>query len=204
MDADSKSRTGAANSDNARLLNFVRELESGRSLTDLIRESQMKAGADNVSMRLLNSIREWTDSGRSLTDLVQTLRAPGADALPMNPESARLINLQLDSLERQRFMWQGELWPGQPMQWEVSRDAPDSAAEDAPQAWQSVVRFELPTLGAVAATINLVGDRLTVQVRTASEATAKSLRAHGNALANAMDGAGSPLDLLTVKRDAEV
>lgn len=195
----------AGNSDSARLINYAHELAGGRPMAEMMREAQMKPGGDNGAMRLLNAIQEWTDSGRSVTDLMQALRPQGAEATQISPDSARIINQQLDSLERQRFVWQGELWPGQPMEWEVSRDAPDkSAADDAPQSWQSVVRFELPSLGTVAATINLIGDRVHIQMRTTTETAAQSLRAHGKELADAMDAAGSPLDLLTVKLDAEI
>jgi hypothetical protein len=67
-----------------------------------------------------------------------------------------------------------------------------------------VVRFELPTLGVVAASIRLTGGRLQVQVRAAEEDTASLLRTHGNELASALDAAGSPLDQLTVKRDDSI
>jgi hypothetical protein len=127
---------------------------------------------------------------------------PRAETL--GSESVRMISLQLDTLEQQRVMWQGELWPGQQMEWEVTKDAPHAKISDAERSWQSVVRFELPTLGAIAASIRLTGGRLQVQVRAADEETALLLRTHGDALASALDAAGSPLDLLTVKRDESV
>jgi hypothetical protein len=119
----------------------------------------------------------------------------------LSSEASRLINLQLTALEQRTVQWQGELWPGQPLEWEVSEQPPESDAENAPSTWQSVVRFELPTLGVVSATIRLAGGRVQMQVHTASEATAASLRAHRSELANAMEAAGAPLDLLTVKQD---
>lgn len=128
-----------------------------------------------------------------------------ARAGALDGESVKMISLQLNTLEQQRVVWQGELWPGQPMEWEVTKDdTPHGHAGDAERSWQSVVRFELPTLGAVAASIRLAGGRLQVQVRAADEATASLLRNHGGELASALDAAGSPLDLLTVKRDESV
>ncbi|MGZ3158404.1 MAG: flagellar hook-length control protein FliK, partial [Burkholderiaceae bacterium] len=121
------------------------------------------------------------------------------------PDAARLINQQLNTLENQRVVWHGELWPGQKMEWEVSRDAPEKKqVEEAQQSWNSVVRFNLPKLGTVSATINLVGDRVYMQVRTTTEDTASSLRMHGDKLIEAMQSAGTPLDSLTVKQDAEI
>ncbi|HTN67028.1 MAG TPA: flagellar hook-length control protein FliK, partial [Burkholderiaceae bacterium] len=109
------------------------------------------------------------------------------------------------TLENQRVLWRGELWPGQPLEWEISKDAPqggDPAAAEAEPAWHSVVRFELPLLGKVSGAIRLVGQRLHMQLRTETDAAALALRTHGAELADALSAAGSPLDSLTVKRDA--
>jgi hypothetical protein len=129
----------------------------------------------------------------------------------IKPEAARIVNLQLHTLEQQQVRWQGELWPGVPMQWEVGREttARDNAvskdgaggADYDQAAWTSVVRFELPTLGTVSARIVLSGDRVQVRVSAASEDTAVALRSHGAALADAMLTAGSPMDHFMVKVD---
>ncbi|CAN5234225.1 flagellar hook-length control protein FliK [soil metagenome] len=135
------------------------------------------------------------------------LAAPPADAESlilantMSPDAMRMINLQLATLENRQVMWQGEVWPGQTMEWEVSQDAPQRDADEAPPSWNSSVKFELPTLGMVSATIHLVGERVHVQIRTENETAAVALRAHGEELANALDAAGSPLDSLLVKHD---
>ncbi|HEV2608673.1 MAG TPA: flagellar hook-length control protein FliK [Noviherbaspirillum sp.] len=129
----------------------------------------------------------------------------------IKPEAARIVNLQLHTLEQQQVRWQGEVWPGVPMQWEISRDTQQrdpavrkdgtGGADYDLAAWTSVVRFELPTLGPVAARIVLSGDRVQVNVSAASEDIAATLRTHGAALADAMLAAGSPLDVFTVKID---
>jgi hypothetical protein len=208
---NAKSQTASVQTETTRLLNFVRELgNNGRPISELIREVQTQLAGDKDSMRLLNIVRNWTDGGRSLADLSQTLKTPGgAEALlradTITPDAARLINQQLNTLENQRIVWHGELWPGQKMEWEVSRDAPQNKqVEETQQSWQSVVRFNLPKLGTVSATINLVGDRVYMQVRTATEEAASSLLTHGDELAEAMQSAGTPLDSFTVKKDAEL
>jgi hypothetical protein len=200
-------------------------VSGGRTLIDLMREPQAQAGrfspADAVqnmltartdTARLIGHASEPANGDRALTDPMggaQTQSgktgATDADGLlqsaAISNDAARMINLQLDALEQRRVLWQGELWPGQPLEWEVSEEPPKSDAGTDEQAWQSVVRFELPTLGAVTATIRLAGGHVQVQMRTATEAAASSLRAHGGRLAGALDAAGSPLDLLTVTQD---
>lgn len=120
----------------------------------------------------------------------------------MNSESVNMVSLQLNTLEQQRITWQGELWPGQQIEWEIGEDTPQGTQIDAQErTWQSVVRLDMPVLGKLSATVRLAGERLQIQVSATDEDTASLLRAHGGALSSALAAAGSPLDLLTVKRD---
>jgi hypothetical protein len=108
-------------------------------------------------------------------------------------------------LEQRRIVWQGELFPGQPIEWEISDDTPKRSNEDSAQqpeqSWQSTVRFSLPTLGAVSATIRLTGEHVQVNVHTADEHAAAALRTYGGMLADALGAAGSTLDSLLIKHD---
>ena len=167
-----------------------------RPMAQLLREPQMQA----TQVKALDATSE-----------LRAYRAePGTDGTPSTPvagmdlDAGRLIRQQLDTLEQRSIIWQGELMPGQPMQWEVREESdPPGAAPTPPaeRAWQSVVRFELPALGTVAATLNLRGGHLQLQVTTGNAATAATLRADGGALAAALDAAGLPLDLLTVRHE---
>lgn len=147
----------------------------------------------------------WSSADTATTINSQTQADMNATARSetMDSESVRMINLQLNTLEQQRVVWQGELWPGQRMEWEIGEETPErkEAGATEERAWQSVVRMELPTLGAISASVRLAGKTLQIQVRAASETTAALLRENGIALSSALDAAGSPLELLTVKRD---
>jgi len=158
-------------------------------------------------------VREWANGNRSLPELMREPQAQAGQALQADPTAAlprpdanstaltQLINQQLNTLEQQRVLWRGEAWPGQAMEWEVGEDTPDGSSHDMPPSWHSKVRFELPTLGTVAATIRLTGDRLHIQIHADTEISAVSLRAHGAQLSAALDAAGIPLDSLIVKQD---
>lgn len=182
-------------------------------------ENLARPAANNMpdAALLRHLAQRWTDSGRPIAELAQELeaRAGNAGALlgllgeadsmaSQTAQTAQILNAQLNALETQRFTWQGELWPGQKMSWEVSRDAADGGQEQAQEQqenWQSTVKFELPQLGDVSATIHLNGERVSILVRTASPDSAALLRAHGGELAQALDAAGSPLDALIVNDD---
>lgn len=201
-------------------------INGSRSLTELADEPQFRFGASqslhaqdanqSEMARLAAGMQELGKSAHKLLELIRDAQlqsagkatdadvvARSADALPaLDPEAARLVNQQLNALERQQIRWQGELWPGQEMEWEIREDKPGGGSHDAGEpVWSSVVRFELPHLGEVSANIRLAGDRVQVQVTTRDEDAATSLRTHGELLADALAAAGSPLDSLLVKRD---
>ncbi len=188
-----------------------------RPLADLLREPQAQlnkgqpspiaAEADAALLAKMPS--EVLEARRNLQEYFSAAPLPPTAGLNgaggLDPAAAQMINLQLNTLEQQRVQWHGDLWPGQPMEWEVSRqdqsgrgaDKSDSGQEH----WQSVVKFTLPSLGVVSATINLAGDRVQIQVRTASDDTVSALQRHGPKLASALDAAGSKLDGLTIRRE---
>ncbi len=204
--------TGASNmadpsqTESALLRHLVQQWTgSGRSLTDLMAELQARTG--NFLKPGADALTQQQAAEAHLSRLMQeVMQKSTADPMAqnLNSPSSQLINAQLNALETQRFMWQGELWPGQKMEWEVSRNAPDGkSAQPEQQSWQSAVKFELPSLGQVSATIHLVGERVSILVRTASPESASVLRAHGGELAEALAAAGSPLEALIVNQDGK-
>lgn len=164
-------------------------------------------------------VAEWVKGERSLADLMrepqmqrqqQAMADGGARAQAGGPDlsAALMINQQLHAHEQGRVQWQGEAWPGQPMQWEVRRESPDErrrgdgrdgGADGQPeQVWRSGVRFRFPLLGKVAATVTLAGDQVQIQVQTGSDQSAVTLRAYAGLLEQAMAAAGAPLSSLTI------
>lgn len=161
-------------------------------------------------------VTEWAEGKRDLADLqrepqAQIGKSISATDLLTRPDAAntevgKIVNMQLNALDQQRIYWHGEVWPGQRMEWEIARDnssdqAPQQDGKEAPPSWQSVVRFNFEHLGAVAASIRLVGDQIHMQIRTSNENTNSALRLHGSELADSLAAAGSSLDSLIVKRD---
>lgn len=167
-----------------------------RPMAQLLREPQMQAAHVKAP-----------DAGSDLRSYQSVAAADGAPPRPvagMDLDAGRLITQQLDTLENRSVTWHGELFPGQPMQWEVREETGHSgsgAADPAERSWQSVLRFELPSLGRVAATLQLHGGRLQLAVQAGSDNAAATLRAQGGTLADAMQAAGLPLDLMTVRHE---
>ena len=190
-----------------------------RPLADVMREPQnqnlsARAGvasaaapaANGVANLVANAAADIATSSAISSTAAPTDNTTIKTAQVLHPDTAQIVNLQLNVLDQPRIQWRGEVWPGQQMDWEVREDeaAPKRPDQDEQlRSWQSVVRFDLPTLGTVAATINLNGDHVQVHVRAVDPATAATLREFGGDLSRALSAAGTQLDLLTVKQDEQ-
>lgn len=167
-------------------------------LARLIEDARTSADAHSAVGQAFTTL---LTSAKGLPQEVDTVVKPTL----LTPDNAQTIHLQLNTLEQNRYVWQGELWPGQKMEWEIEEDGSNNArgnAEDGDQtAWHSTVRFQLPSLGKISATIQLSGGHVQVRLATDSASTASRLQARGKELADALDGAGSPLDSLLIQQD---
>jgi len=95
------------------------------------------------------------------------LDLPDLEGMP--EQAARLASRQLNMLEGGPFIWQGQVWPGQDMTWQVTeRDGGGRAAEDTAQKWRSQLRLTLPRLGSVIADLDIgaLGLRIRLRART--------------------------------------
>ncbi|WP_298408742.1 flagellar hook-length control protein FliK [Janthinobacterium sp.] len=159
-------------------------------------------------------VAEWAEGKRPLASLLlepqMQKAAPGeTPRTGTDLASAQLINLQLHTHEQARVQWQGEAWPGQKMQWDISQDAPEgqqhagTQADEEATAWRSNVRFQFPLLGDLAAHVVLQGGRVAIQLQAGSEASADTLRQHAARLEASLDAAGWPLSSLTIAGQPE-
>jgi len=167
--------------------------------------------------KLLENARTGADThstlGQTLSNLLGNTRGLPQEADTMvkpasvTAQDAQTIHLQLNALEQNRYVWQGELWPGQHMEWEIQEEQEGRGqagqADGDQSAWTSTVRFELPNLGRISATIHLSGGHVQMRVAAASVDTAAKLRSHGNDLVQALGDAGSPLDSLSIGQDEQ-
>ncbi|NHZ92014.1 flagellar hook-length control protein FliK [Massilia sp. CCM 8733] len=156
-------------------------------------------------------VAEWADGKRPLSELQrepqmqQGMSTPGAKPGSAAAElaSAQLINLQLTTHEQARVSWQGQLAPGQDLQWEIHKDAPEQrgrgAGEDSAPVWRSGMRLRFPLLGEIEATIVTTGDKVHIELRTASEGTGEALRARAGELTSALDVSGTALASLVIR-----
>ncbi|HEX8611701.1 MAG TPA: flagellar hook-length control protein FliK [Telluria sp.] len=155
-------------------------------------------------------VAEWADGKRPLSELQrepqmqQAMAAPGAKAgSAAELASAQLINLQLTTHEQARVTWQGQLAPGQELQWEIHKDAPEQRGrggdDDTAPVWRSGMRLRFPLLGEIEASIVTTGDKVHIELRTASQDTGEALRARAGKLTSALDVSGTALASLVIR-----
>ena len=145
-------------------------------------------------------VAEWAEGKRPLADLMaepQAQKAPGTP--PTEPGTAQLINRQLAAHESGHLAWQGQLGPGQPFQWDITREDGEGARpqQDEGPGWQSSLRLRFAALGDVEARLSLRGNRLHVDLRAGGDA-AGLLRAGAPRLEDALAAAGSALAALRI------
>ena len=120
------------------------------------------------------------------------------------PPALPLVQQQLEALATQNFVWQGQVWPGQTMRWEIEEEAKhqggaDSAADDGTASrWQTRLRLTLPNLGEVDAQIKLQGHEITLALTAGSTETQSLLRNATEFLRSQLGEAGLALSSLGV------
>jgi hypothetical protein len=167
----------------------------------------LHAGVAKSGLFYESHVAEWAQGQRTLAELATEpqMAGPRPGAPDADPATAQLISMQLAAHEHERLAWQGQLWPGQPLQLEVrrhGRDEPGGHGRDGDAAdghsWQSRLRLRFGALGELAASVVLAGDQLHIQLDAGSARTGELLRAHGARLVQALAAAGTPLATLAV------
>ncbi|MFY2569592.1 flagellar hook-length control protein FliK [Achromobacter ruhlandii] len=122
------------------------------------------ADADGARPRADTTAPTGRAGGESTATGGASTPAPGAPISGIHQDLTLLVRQQLDVLANQALTWQGEAWPGAPMEWEVERDPYGGDPDSAGSTWATRLKLDLPRLGLVDARLNLAGDQLVLQV----------------------------------------
>jgi hypothetical protein len=120
---------------------------------------------------------------------------------PVPNELRALVQQQLDGLATQSFAWQGQVWPGQKMWWEIAQAPEDgrSIEPDAATRWQTRLKLSLPALGGIDITLALrPGGNVSISANTESETSESRLRDGAEQLHQQFEAAGLNLSQLLV------
>ena len=166
---------------------------------------------DKSGMFYESHLAEWVDGDRPLAELRgEPQMATGKQAMEAvragvetDPATAQLISQQLTTQEQGRVSWQGQLWPGQAMQWDIARDTPEGNGKNGGRdggaaPWRSQLTLRFAALGELGASIVMAGDQVHIRLQAGSDASGATLRAHTARLEEALAAAGTPLSTLAI------
>lgn len=142
-------------------------------------------------------------SGTQSTSTTPSTATPSAQPHSQQlvaPQAQALVQQQLEALATQNFSWQGQIWPGQEMRWEIEEDAArrDTGSDETAAKWATQLHLTLPNLGSVDAKIRLQGNEITLSMTAGSEETRALMRASGIALRSQLDQVGITLSSMGV------
>ena len=119
-----------------------------------------------------------------------------------------VVQQQLEALATHQMSWQGQVWPGMQMQWDIinpeQQGKPGAGDEEAMRFWRSALRLQLPHMGDIQAQLVLGPQGLSVLIDTNSDVSAQRMRAAQTELLNALEAAGVSVINMQVSEHASV
>jgi len=116
-----------------------------------------------------------------------------------------VVHQQLDAMATQHYVWQGQVWPGQTMEWEIEDPQGDreGGSDDAPAEWNTTLRLTLPRLGGVEAKLILTPAGVALRLLADDADTVRALDDARQQLDAALAAANVPLTgFVAERRDA--
>lgn len=141
-------------------------LQGARSTAQLLQEPQNQPPVPARSAAAAGS----PDKGGPLVS-----SAPEGRIASIPEHLQPLVQQQLNALETRQMLWQGNIWPGQTMQWEIHEQAAQVPATDGERQWATQLQLDLPRLGPVTATLRFGGNGLSVKLDAGTAATRAEL-----------------------------
>ena len=144
------------------------------------------------------------------TALALSDTATVAEQKPLNPMHT-LLSQQLQVLESPQFVWRGEVWPGQALEWQVrqeteaTQDEPAAMVDEDGSGWESRLKLTLPQLGTLNVHIKLdARHAFSIRMMPEQPGVAPLLQHGQGRLAEQLAAAGCTLHSLTVQADGGV
>ena len=180
-----------------------------KPLADILREPQGRLSEARAFTNLATAVGPCASadpaqaakaSTSQLLTISNSLVADGKE--PVHPQTAPLVQQQLDVLDTRQLVWQGQVWPGQELRWQIEERAAQEGEADAPREWQTQLNLHLPKLGEVNALLKITPQGgIRIALTAHSPEVAQTLRAASAALNQNLDLAGLQLIQLEVTSD---
>jgi hypothetical protein len=109
-------------------------------------------------------------------------------------------------LANQNFAWQGQIWPGQKMWWEIGENPEDRnlVCDEASARWHTRLKLTLPQLGGVDARLHLQpGGELGIRILSNSSEGEERMRNGMAELHKQMEAAGLNIRQILIDHESE-
>jgi len=172
----------------------------------------LREGLEFSGLFYESHLLEWHQGRRGLSTLAsepQALVIPAADsALGVNEVLAPIVHAQLETLDTGRVRWEGEIWPGMAIRWQVHSYDDEHTGDQRQEAhqhgeqqtvWSSSLNLNLPALGEISAQLTLRDNVLQLRLMTTTLDIADQLDQHRKSLSTNLGSAGIRLDGLDVR-----
>lgn len=168
----------------------VQWLEGARSTSQLLQEPQNSATTNPST-----DVKALSMPDSNLSSASQSNTAASAEGkIPLIPHHLQpLVQQQINALETQQVLWQGNIWPGQAMQWKIHEQASQTPATDNQQQWTTQIHLDLPNLGMVSATLNFNNAGLSLTLNASSPTTLNALGIASSQLVATLSDCGIPI-----------
>ncbi len=133
----------------------------------------------------IGTVVSTTDSGPSLIT-----KQEGNVPLSIPEHLRPLVQQQLNALETGQMVWQGNVWPNQPMQWAVHEEAARTPDTEGQRLWVTQIHLDLPNLGGVSTTLRFSGTAVSLIFHADNADTRALLGNASTQLVSAMSNAG--------------
>ncbi|GHT93130.1 hypothetical protein AGMMS49545_11840 [Betaproteobacteria bacterium] len=164
--------------------------------------AQGNAAASNVASNAATNMATNAATNMATSGMAESGALRVSMGQVIAQELAPLVQQQLEALATNTYVWQGQVWPGQNMDWEiVEEDGGREQSENTAPNWTTRLRLTLPHLGSVDATLRLIGGKeIDIKLRAENPATRALLNAANGPLQQQFVTAGLKLSAFAVSR----
>lgn len=150
-----------------------------------------------------NSLSGVSHAHTMADDLAQQMPVtPSGAREAVHPLAAPLVQQQLDILDNRQIVWQGQVWPGQDMEWIIEEDGHHQGAEtEEGRVWNTKLHLDFPMLGSVTAHLALAAGGVKVNFSVVRESSAALLQTEAASLAESMESSGLKVTGMAVRQD---
>ena len=158
-------------------------------------QAQWIAGARPTAQLLLEP-QNQLPQGANAKNMESAQTGSGQQFAALNiPEHLQtLVQQQMSTLETHQVLWQGQVWQGQEMRWQVSEESPHRNARGIEEGqWVTQINLDLPNLGGISAKLSFSGNALNLSLDVSDAQAREKLGNASSQLIAALSERGIPV-----------